>query len=99
MFRYGLSWKEFVDRGYIITGSPATVRDRLSEAVKGLRIGQLMVLQQIGSMPKELVLKNTELFAKEVMPTIKKIWANEWQDRWCPRPIPERAIPGEAVAN
>lgn len=99
MFRYGLTWKEFLDRGYIIAGSPATVRDRLTEAVKGLRIGQLMVLQQIGSMPKELVLKNTELFAKEVMPAIKKIWANEWQDRWCPKPIADRAVPGEAVAN
>jgi alkanesulfonate monooxygenase SsuD/methylene tetrahydromethanopterin reductase-like flavin-dependent oxidoreductase (luciferase family) len=99
MFRYGLSWKEFVERGYLITGSPATVRDRLVEVVKGLRIGQLMVLQMIGSMPKELVLKNTELFAKEVMPSIKQIWANEWQDRWCPRPIENRAVPGEAVAN
>jgi alkanesulfonate monooxygenase SsuD/methylene tetrahydromethanopterin reductase-like flavin-dependent oxidoreductase (luciferase family) len=99
MFRFGLSWKEFVERGYIITGSPATVRDRLIEAIKGLRIGQLMVLQQIGSMPKELVLKNVELFAKEVMPAIKKLWADDWQDRWCPRPLAERAIPGQAVAQ
>jgi alkanesulfonate monooxygenase SsuD/methylene tetrahydromethanopterin reductase-like flavin-dependent oxidoreductase (luciferase family) len=99
MFRYGLTWKEFIERGYIITGSPATVRDRLTEAVKGLRIGQLMVLQQVGSMPKHLVLKNTELFATEVMPSIKKIWANEWQDHWRPKPIDNRAVPGEAVAQ
>ncbi|MCS6925346.1 MAG: LLM class flavin-dependent oxidoreductase, partial [Candidatus Binatia bacterium] len=99
MFRFGLTWKEFVERGYIISGSPVTVRDRLIEAIKGLRIGQLMVLQQIGSMPKELVLKNIELFAKEVMPAIKKLWADEWQDRWCPRPLEERAIPGQAVAR
>lgn len=99
MFRYGLTWKEFIERGYIITGSPATVRDRLTAAVKGLRIGQLMVLQQVGSMPKELVLKNTELFAKEVMPSIKKIWANEWRDRWCPKPIEDRAVPGQASAH
>jgi hypothetical protein len=58
-----------------------------------------MVLQQIGSMPKALVLKNIELFAKEVMPSIKKIWTDRWQDRWCPQPIMERAVPGEAVAN
>jgi hypothetical protein len=71
----------------------------LTAAVKGLRIGQLMVLQQVGSMPKELVLKNTELFAKEVMPSIKKIWANEWRDRWCPKPIEDRAVPGQASAH
>jgi alkanesulfonate monooxygenase SsuD/methylene tetrahydromethanopterin reductase-like flavin-dependent oxidoreductase (luciferase family) len=99
MFRYGLTWKEFIERGYIIAGSPATVRDRLAEAIKGLNIGQLMVLQQIGSMPKALVLKNIELFAKEVMPAIKPIWTDQWLDRWCPKPIAERAVPGEAVAN
>ncbi|HXG22275.1 MAG TPA: LLM class flavin-dependent oxidoreductase [Methylomirabilota bacterium] len=99
MFRYGLTWKEFLERGYIIAGSPATVRDRLLEAVKGLRIGQLMVLQQVGSMPKELVLKNTELFAREVMPAVKQLWANEWRDRWCPKPLADRAVPGAAVAN
>ena len=57
------------------------------------------VLQMIGSMPKELVLKNTELFAKEVMPAVKKIWAGEWKDRWSPQPLPERAVPGASVAN
>ncbi len=98
LFRFDLSWKDLVERGYIVAGSPATVRDRLTEVIKGLRIGQLMVLQMIGSMPKELVLKNVELFAREVVPSIKKIWADEWQDRWCPRPLAERATPGEAVA-
>ena len=43
----------------------------LRKAVEGLRVGHLMVLLQIGSMPKELTMKNTELFAKEVLPTLK----------------------------
>jgi alkanesulfonate monooxygenase SsuD/methylene tetrahydromethanopterin reductase-like flavin-dependent oxidoreductase (luciferase family) len=98
-FRHGLSWKDFVDRGYVIAGSPATVRERLTEVVKGLHIGQLMVLQMIGSMPKELVMKNTELFAKEVAPHIRKLWANKWTDRWSPQPIDDRAVPGESVAQ
>jgi alkanesulfonate monooxygenase SsuD/methylene tetrahydromethanopterin reductase-like flavin-dependent oxidoreductase (luciferase family) len=98
-FRYGLGWKDFVDRGYVIAGSPATVRERLTEVVKGLRIGQLMVLQMIGSMPKELVMKNTELFAREVAPEVRKLWADRWQDRWSPHPIDNRAVPGESVAK
>ena len=101
MFRKGLKWKDFVDRAYVIAGSPATVRDKLSWILKDLKVGQLMALQQIGSMPKHLVLKNTELFAKEVMPSIKKIWDEEWEDRWSPRPLPgqQRAVAGQAEAH
>src|SRR4029077_884351 len=53
-----LTWTDILDRGYVIAGSPATVRDRLRTLAKGLHVGQLMCLQQIGSMPKPLVLKN-----------------------------------------
>ena len=52
----------------MIAGSPKTVRERLREAMKTLNCGHLMILQQIGSMPPELVRKSTELFAREVMP-------------------------------
>jgi hypothetical protein len=60
-----------------------------------------MALQQIGSMPKHLVMKNTELFAKEVMPSIKKIWDEDWEDRWSPHPLPgaQRAVAGQAEAR
>ena len=78
-----LGWKEFVEQGHVIAGSPATVRDRLTEAVKMLRVGHLMCLLHIGSMPKELTSKNTELFAKEVLPAIKPIYS-EYEDPWWP---------------
>jgi hypothetical protein len=92
--REGLTWKDFVDQGYIIAGSPKTVRERLREAMKSLNCGHLMILQQIGSMPPELVRKNTELFAREVMPHMRDLWTN-FEDRWSPKPMPldERAIP------
>ena len=35
------------------------------DVVKGLRVGNLMVLVQIGSMPHDLTLKNIDLFAQE----------------------------------
>ena len=78
----------------MIAGSPETVRDKLSWVLKDLKVGQLMALQQIGSMPKHLVLKNTELFAKEVMPSIKKIWAEEWGRFVVTLPLPgqQRAV-------
>ncbi len=77
------------------------MRDKLTWILKDLNVGQLMALQQIGSMPKHLVLKNTELFAKEVMPSLKTIWTEEWEDRWSPRPLPQnqRAVAGQAEAR
>ena len=65
------TWKDYLEQGHIIAGSPATVRDRLKEAIKMLRVGHLMCLLHIGSMPKELTMKNLELFASEVLPAIK----------------------------
>src|SRR5262249_56980363 len=64
----GLKYRDFVERGFLIAGSPATVRDQLIEGVKRLRIGHLLALLHFGSMPHELCLKNIELFCHEVMP-------------------------------
>ena len=82
----GFTWKDYIDNGNVIAGSPATVRDRMREAIKSLGVGHLMLLCQFGDMPKELALKNTQLFATEVMPHLRDIWS-EWDDRWWPKPL------------
>ena len=81
-----LEWKDFIEQGHVIAGSPESVRDQLVEAAKMLRVGHLMCLLHIGSMPKELTLKNTELFAKEVMPAVKNLWT-EYPDPWWPEKV------------
>ena len=91
-----LGWKELVEQGHVIAGSPATVRDRLTEAVKMLRVGHLMCLLHIGTMPKELTRKNTELFAKEVLPAIKPIYS-EYEDPWWPDRLKQGSL--HAVGN
>jgi alkanesulfonate monooxygenase SsuD/methylene tetrahydromethanopterin reductase-like flavin-dependent oxidoreductase (luciferase family) len=79
------SWKGLVDNGFIIAGSPATVADRLIEAAKTLRFGNLHALLQIGSMPHDLTEKNITLFAEEVIPRIKNLWADDgWKHEWWP---------------
>ncbi len=90
----GFAWKDYVDNGNVIAGSPETVRQRLREAIETLRVGHLMVLCQFGDMPRELVFKNTELFAKEVMPHLQDIWS-DYEDHWWPSPLQsdERAQP------
>ena len=94
--RQALTWQDYVDQGYIIAGSPKTVIENLRNAVEGLRIGHLMVLLQIGSMPRDLTMKNTELFATEVLPHVHDMWS-EYEDHWWPNPIEERAVAGVGV--
>jgi hypothetical protein len=90
-----LRYRDFVEKGFVIAGSPATVRDRLKEEViKTLNVGNLMVLLQIGSMPHELALENIELFGREVLPGLRGIWDDEgWVNRWWPERLRQRAAP------
>ncbi len=71
-------------------GSRETVVKELTHAIKELRVGNLMLLPQFGDMPKELAMKNTTLFANEVMPHIKDIWS-EYETRWWPEKLTKAA--------
>ena len=86
------TWQDYKDAGYVIAGSPTTVRDQLRETIKELRIGHLMLLLQIGNMPRHQAMKNMEMFAKEVMPGLKDIW-EEYDDPWWPQAVPDRLQP------
>jgi alkanesulfonate monooxygenase SsuD/methylene tetrahydromethanopterin reductase-like flavin-dependent oxidoreductase (luciferase family) len=78
-----LTWGDLIESGAVIAGSSATVRDRLVDVIKTLRVGHLMVLMQFGNMPRQKALRSTELFAKEVLPSLRGLW-NEWTDHWYP---------------
>jgi alkanesulfonate monooxygenase SsuD/methylene tetrahydromethanopterin reductase-like flavin-dependent oxidoreductase (luciferase family) len=96
------NWKfqDYVENGLVIGGGPATVRDRLTQAIKDLRVGNLMVLLHIGSMPHELTLKNIDIFAREIQPHIRDIWDDEWENHWWPQSLrAKRDLPVAAVAG
>jgi alkanesulfonate monooxygenase SsuD/methylene tetrahydromethanopterin reductase-like flavin-dependent oxidoreductase (luciferase family) len=62
-----------VEQGaYAIVGSPATVRERLKEHIQRLKVGNLLGLFQLGTLPADLTKKNMMLFGKEVMPELRK---------------------------
>ena len=65
-----------------------------------LRVGHLMVLLHIGTMPKELTMKNLELFSREVLPIVKDMWS-EYEDPWWPAAVLDRvgALAGTAVKS
>ena len=80
-------WKfgDYVDHQFVIGGGPQSVADQLEAAVRNLRVGNLMVLLHIGSMPHELTKKNIALFAEEVLPRLRPIWDDEgYTNHWWP---------------
>jgi hypothetical protein len=91
-------FKDYVENGLVIGGGPATVRDRLTQAIKDLRVGNLMVLLHIGSMPHALTLKNIDMFAREVMPQVRDIWDDEWENHWWPKGLRHKRELPEAAA-
>jgi alkanesulfonate monooxygenase SsuD/methylene tetrahydromethanopterin reductase-like flavin-dependent oxidoreductase (luciferase family) len=80
-----LSWRDIVDAGYVVAGSPDKVIEQLREMSTRLRVGHLMVLCQFGNMRKDVANENTRRFAQEVAPALRELH-DEWEDRWWPHP-------------
>jgi alkanesulfonate monooxygenase SsuD/methylene tetrahydromethanopterin reductase-like flavin-dependent oxidoreductase (luciferase family) len=82
-------WDDYIEQGNIIAGSPEQVIEKIRELADSLRVGHLMMLLQFGNMSKDLTMKNTRLFAEKVMPEIKDLWDDEWEDKWWIHPLAE----------
>ena len=67
---WGLSFEDLEDGGYIIVGSPATVRDKLKVFADELRAG--IVCSGMNGGSHEKTLEMMELFAREVMPHFRE---------------------------
>jgi len=76
-----------LENGYVIIGTPDQVAEKLREVVKELHVGQLMLLLQFGNMSRDVAMYNTKLYAEQVMPQIKDIWDDQWENRWWPKPM------------
>ena len=48
-----------------------------------------MLLCQFGNMSTELAQYNTRLYAERVLPQIRDLFDDRWEDRWWPRPMAE----------
>ena len=67
-----VSYEDLVGQGYAVVGSPATVRERLTELAEELGFGLVNALLHIGDMPHDRTIRNMELFAREVMPHFRE---------------------------
>lgn len=66
------TFKELVETGVVIAGSPATIIEKLSYYTDVLHAGMLVTGGHTGEMPDYLVLRNQEMMANEVMPHFRE---------------------------
>ncbi|WP_112430187.1 LLM class flavin-dependent oxidoreductase [Thermogemmatispora tikiterensis] len=66
------TFKELVEQGVVIAGSPATVIEKLSYYTEVLHAGMLVTGGCTDGMPDYLVLKHQEMMAREVMPYFRQ---------------------------
>jgi alkanesulfonate monooxygenase SsuD/methylene tetrahydromethanopterin reductase-like flavin-dependent oxidoreductase (luciferase family) len=88
-----VTWKDLIDGGMVIAGSADTVRDRMEELIRTLRVGHVFGLFHTGNMPDEKTRYSSQLFADKVMPSLRDMWP-EWKDdnRWWINPLPQEEI-------
>jgi alkanesulfonate monooxygenase SsuD/methylene tetrahydromethanopterin reductase-like flavin-dependent oxidoreductase (luciferase family) len=67
-----VTYEDMIDEGYVLVGSPETVREGIARYQETLNLGVLVPLLQIGDMPHDRTLRNMELFATEVIPHFKE---------------------------
>jgi alkanesulfonate monooxygenase SsuD/methylene tetrahydromethanopterin reductase-like flavin-dependent oxidoreductase (luciferase family) len=61
-----------IDLGMIVAGSPATVRERITEYARELGVGNLIAMLQVATLPADLTENNLRLFATQVMPFLRE---------------------------
>lgn len=71
--RVKMTAEDLINQEMVIIGSPQTVRDKIRAYYDDMRFGKILALMQFGTMPNHLVMKNLELYAKEVMPSIQSL--------------------------
>ncbi len=81
-----MDFDALVKAGYVVAGNPDDVAEQLDRLADDLRVGHLMCGLQMGSMPREEVMYNTQLFAEKVAPKIRGKFS-EFEDKWSPKPL------------
>lgn len=79
------TYRDLVEAGVVVAGSPSTVRDQLIDFCRSYGIGNLHAMLGFGSLPRHLVMKNIQLFSEEVLPHLRDLWTEtDHQHHWWP---------------
>ncbi len=82
---------DLFEKGHVVIGSPDEVAAQLRQVCTELHVGHLLLLLHFGNMSRDLTRYNTDLFATRVLPQIADLFEDEWEDRWWPTPMENRA--------
>jgi alkanesulfonate monooxygenase SsuD/methylene tetrahydromethanopterin reductase-like flavin-dependent oxidoreductase (luciferase family) len=82
-----VTWKDRIESGAVIAGTPEQVTERLRSICKELGVGHLMLLMQLGSLSREKTMRNIEMMATKVLPNIRDLFDDEWEDKWWIKPV------------
>lgn len=92
------TFRDLVDAGVVICGSPSTVYEQLREYCSEYRIGTLHAMLGFGSLPRDMTIKNIQLFAEQVAPKLRELWADtDYAHHWWPERLggdPTPVTPG-----
>ncbi len=95
-----LTWADLVEGGYVIAGSPDTVRERMEDMIRTLRIGTVFCLMHNGNQPDWKTRLSSQLFAEKVMPKLRDMWPeHEGDNRWWCTPMEGRVDPLDTVGG
>ncbi|MDH4145378.1 MAG: LLM class flavin-dependent oxidoreductase [Acidimicrobiia bacterium] len=90
-----LTWRDLVDGGFVIAGSPDTVTETMRHMIHTLRVGTVFGLFHMGNMPDHKVRYSTQLFAEKVMPRLQDEWPDHDAERWWAKPLDTRYRPDD----
>ena len=69
----GRTIDELIKSGIFLCGSAATVRDQIKHYQKEIGFGTIISLMQFGTLPHDLTLKSTRLYAEHVIPALREL--------------------------
>ena len=72
----GLSLEAFcsdatIERGSVVVGSAATVRDKLAEDIQALGLNYMVTAFYFGDIPHQLAMHSMQTFAADIMPALE----------------------------
>ena len=68
-----MSMESLIENGMFVCGSPDTVTATLEHRQAELGFGNLVAIQQFGTLPANLTEKNLRLLSGEVMPRVRHL--------------------------
>ncbi|MDQ0935245.1 hypothetical protein [Streptomyces turgidiscabies] len=94
------SYRQLVESGAVIAGSPQTVADQLLSILREFGVGNLHAMLQFGSLPRHLTKANIDLFAAEVLPRLRGLWDDgPSPHHWWPQRLGGQQAPLPATAS